>query len=156
MDHNCVFSHVQWMDFTESAQFSDSSTKLLDAIHTLIGDGSGPERCIQFNTIYCLPRVPLNILFQWGTWTESDSGGMYHSTVPSTTKLMFPVLQCGEEGTTGGTHVEPWTPSAISVQELVAKEVEKLRVELMDTVHSLEAKVTELSTRIAMLESRER
>lgn len=69
---------------------------------------------------------------------------------------MFPVIQCAAEDTTGGTHVGPGTPSAISVQELVAKEVEKIRVELMGTVHSLEAKVSELSTRIAMLESRER
>ena len=69
---------------------------------------------------------------------------------------MSPVTQFAAEGTTGGTHVEPGTPSASSVQELVAKEVEKIRVELMGTVHSLEAKVSELSTRIAILESRER
>ena len=35
---------VQWVDFTDSSQFSDSCTKLLDAVKMTIGDGSGPER----------------------------------------------------------------------------------------------------------------
>lgn len=56
-----MFPPAQWTDFTDSAQFSDSCTKLLDAIHTLIGDGSGPERCIQLNTTYIIFHMYLCI-----------------------------------------------------------------------------------------------
>lgn len=34
---------LQWMDFTDATQFSESCTKLMEAVHTLIGVGSGPE-----------------------------------------------------------------------------------------------------------------
>ena len=34
------------MDFTDATQFPDSCTKLLDAVHTLIGEGSGPEKYV--------------------------------------------------------------------------------------------------------------
>lgn len=40
----CIYSILlQWMDFTDATQFSESCTKLMEAVHTLIGVGSGPE-----------------------------------------------------------------------------------------------------------------
>ena len=43
---------------------------------------------------------------------------------------------------------------AAAVQELVAREVETVRRELLGTVHTLEAQITELSTRLAALEKK--
>lgn len=57
-------------------------------------------------------------------------------------------------GATAGSHVESGALPDTAMQELVAREVEKVRRELMNTVHSLEEQVTELSTRLATLENR--
>ena len=44
--------------------------------------------------------------------------------------------------------------SASAVREMVAGEVERVCRELMDTVHSLEAQVTELTARLTALENK--
>ena len=50
--------------------------------------------------------------------------------------------------------VETEALSASAVREMVAGEVERVCRELMDTVHSLEAQVTELTARLTTLENK--
>ena len=52
----------------------------------------------------------------------------------------------------GGVETEAMSASAM--REMVAGEVERVCRELMDTVHSLEAQVTELTARLTALENK--
>lgn len=67
-------------------------------------------------------------------------------------------IQCVLQQTAGappGGHVTADTLiSAVDVQQLVAREVEKMKEELMKTVSGLEAQVSNLSARLAVLENK--
>ena len=124
------------MDFTDATQFDESCTKLIEAVHTLIGAGSGPERYV-----YMMETLTHHLL---GSDEELEEKQLQEVKDTSGAPL--------------GGHVtadlDLDTLSPVDTQQLVAREVEKVRGELMGTVRALQEQVDTLSARLAALENK--